>query len=78
MKLIPEYKDAWRFWSVQLSVVAGLCGVAGAILPIWVDYIPPQVYSALSAVAATGAVLGRVIQQNIPKDICNADTLEND
>jgi small-conductance mechanosensitive channel len=68
MKLIPDYTQAHKFWSVQLGVAAGVCGVLGVVLPIWVDYIPPQVYSALAAIAATGAVIGRVLQQGAPKD----------
>lgn len=66
MKLIPDYKQAYKFWSVQLSVAAGVCGILGAVLPIWVDYIPPEVYSGLAAIAATGAVIGRVLQQGLP------------
>ena len=63
MKLIKDCKKAHKMWSVRLSAIAGACALAQMILPAWEGVIPENTFAILSAVAATGAIIGRVIQQ---------------
>lgn len=64
MKLIDEWRSAWRFLSVQAAVVGGalLAGVqaaqqAGLHVPAWVN-------TAVGIVTVVGVVAGRVVSQD--------------
>lgn len=63
MKLIPEWKMSYKFWSVRLSALAGVFAMAELVLPAWQGILPPKTFTLLSAIAATGAIIGRVLQQ---------------
>lgn len=40
MKLIPDWKQAWRFMSVQLAAALALLGAAYEYLPAVQTYLP--------------------------------------
>lgn len=64
MRLIPDWRSAWRWFSVQALAVIGA-------LPIVWSMLPPDVKSLLPAgwgmwvfvVLAVAGVLGRVVDQ---------------
>lgn len=64
MKLIPEWRDAWRFLSVQLAAAIALLATAYDYLPAIRDYLPEGSvkWAALLIIAA------RVMNQRLPGD----------
>lgn len=67
-KLIPDWRGAWRWWSVQAS----------ALIVVWVS-LPPDAQQALVSllgvpadtvpgVLAALGLLGRLLQQQAPHD----------
>lgn len=61
--MIENWKKSHKFWSVRLSAIAGICAVMQMILPAWEGVLPENTFAILSAVAATGAIIGRLINQ---------------
>jgi len=64
MKLVPDARDAWRWWSVRAMVAAGALQAAWVAIP---DDLRVQVPDSLTT-ALTGAlmvlgVLGRLVDQ---------------
>lgn len=64
MKLIDEWKSvAKRAWSLRLAIVAAFFAAAEVGLPFFTDVIPPHTLAILSAIAAAGSALARLIAQ---------------
>lgn len=64
MNLIPDWRQAWRFLSVQLAAVIALLATAYDYLPAIRDYVPEGwvKWAALLIIAA------RVMNQRLPGD----------
>lgn len=62
-KLIPEWRQAWKFWTVQLGIVFSIAAGLYAELPELREYLSPQAFARLSGILAFIAILARVIQQ---------------
>lgn len=64
MNLIPDWRHAWRFLSVQLAAVIALLATAYDYLPAIRDYVPEGwvKWAALLIIAA------RVMNQRLPGD----------
>lgn len=68
MKLIPDWKSAWKMLSVQANIVGA--SIIGAYM-----YLPEKFQAQIPATAiliAAGTVfvlglIGRVVDQNLPK-----------
>lgn len=67
MKLIPEWRSAWSFLSVQLAAVLGLLDLAYEYLPAIQTYFPEGWVKWFALVI----IAGRLINQRESK---NADT----
>lgn len=65
MKLIPEWKRAWRLWSVKLSAATIALAGLESLLPQLAAVLPPKWYAW--AVLAIG--IARLIKQ---KEAANA------
>lgn len=62
--LIPEWRQAWRFLSVQVSVLlALLSAVQAEVLPIIQPLVPPEKWPYVSAGLALVIIVLRVCAQ---------------
>lgn len=64
LRLVPDWRHAWRFLSVQLAAVIALLATAYDYLPVIRDYVPEGSvkWAALLIIAA------RVMNQRLPGD----------
>jgi hypothetical protein len=69
MKLIQNWKEAWKMYSVQaLAVIAALPIIWASLPDEWKAEVPSEWVKALVVVVAIAGILGRIIDQpNIPK-----------
>ena len=64
MKLIDDWRAQLnRLWSIRLALLSALFSALEAGLPPFVDSIPPRLFATLSAVAAVGTILVRLLRQ---------------
>lgn len=67
MKLIPDWKRAWRFASVQAAVLLALLSfVQAQILPLFQFAVPPDVWPWVTAGFGSAIAVLRVWQQSVP------------
>lgn len=65
MKLIPDWKLAWRFMSVQAAVLlALLSGIQGEVLPLVAPLFPADQWPYISGGIALAIVLLRLVSQD--------------
>ena len=66
MKMIPNWRSAWRFVSVQIAVVGA--GMQGAILafPDMKDWLGDQITHLAGLLMLVGLVAARLVQQQAP------------
>jgi hypothetical protein len=64
LRLVPDWRHAWRFLSVQLAAVIALLATAYDYLPAIRDYVPEGwvKWAAILIIAA------RVMNQRLPGD----------
>jgi hypothetical protein len=59
MKLVPNWRNAWKWFSVQLVALAGTTQLAVLAFPSELkQYLPDWLTHALALVLLTAAVLG--------------------
>ena len=65
MKLVDDWKSAWRWFSMHALVLAGV------IPTVWVELppdlktaIPPEAMGTITAVIAACGVVGRLVNQS--------------
>lgn len=65
MKLIADWRLAWRFLSVQAAVLlAVLSGIQGEVLPLVAPLFPANVWPWVSGGLALAIVLLRLVKQD--------------
>lgn len=65
MKLVEDWKRAWRWFSVHALVLAGVLPAVWAELPPDLkSSIPPGAMGAITAVIAACGVIGRLVDQD--------------
>ena len=65
MKIVDDWKSAWRWFSMHALVLAGVIPPVGAELPPALKTaIPPGAMGAITAVIAAGGVGGRLVNQS--------------
>lgn len=69
MELISNYKEAYKFWSVKLTVLAGILIMLGqyaeevkTLLPV-MQAVPTWVFTVLSFISLAGSMAGRIMKQ---------------
>lgn len=68
MKLIPEWRSAWRFSSVQmLALLALLQGVRAEVLPLFQFALSERQMNWIVALLALLIMVLRVVSQNLPQ-----------
>ncbi len=70
MRLIPNWRQAWRFWSMQAAAAKSSLIVAYLALPGKLqDALPPKLVLGLAVVATVLGVMGaRVLDQTPRQD----------
>ena len=71
MKLIDDWRHAWRFWSVRLNALGLLCIIGEQALPLW-GFVPAEARAVLPAWLTAGlpilcfalATAARVLRQD--------------
>ena len=64
MKFVPDAKDAWRWFSVQLAFVSSIAPAVGLAVPEDIRAAVPQEWMAGFAVAMGALIaLGRLVDQ---------------
>jgi hypothetical protein len=64
MKLIEEWKSAWRMFSVQAMALSGVINAAWlALPPTLVAHLPASAVQWVSLVSAALGIAGRVVAQ---------------
>lgn len=64
MNLIDNWRDAWKFNSVQTAVILGLSNAAFAIMPALSEYVTLPVYAAISALGNVAIIILRLVAQS--------------
>ncbi|EPJ2980784.1 hypothetical protein ACXDTM_000375 [Klebsiella quasipneumoniae] len=68
MKLVDDWKSAWRWFSMHALVLAGIIPTVWAELPADLKTaIPPGAMGTITAVIAACGVVGRLVSQSKPQ-----------
>ncbi|HBZ4253129.1 hypothetical protein [Raoultella planticola] len=68
MKLVDDWKSAWRWFSMHALVLAGIIPTVWAELPTDLKTaIPPGAMGTITAVIAACGVVGRLVSQSKPQ-----------
>lgn len=68
MKLVDDWKSAWRWFSMHALVLAGVIPTVWVELPPGLKTaIPPGAMGAITAVIAACGVVGRLVNQSKPQ-----------
>ncbi|MEW4468993.1 hypothetical protein AB1K62_14295 [Parasphingorhabdus sp. JC815] len=59
-ELIPDWKDAWKFWSVRAVAVLAAWNMMPASMQ---NYIPEPLHAAVSAVLFLSVIYLRIVPQ---------------
>ncbi|MEZ9525710.1 DUF7940 domain-containing protein [Enterovibrio norvegicus] len=63
MKLIDNWKEAWKLWSVQCAFIIAMVNVAITLLPLLQQYLTMPTYALLNAVMGIALAVLRVLAQ---------------
>ena len=64
MRLIDGWKQKFpKLWSVRLTLLAPLLGVAELTLPLFQTFIPTMTFAIMSVIASLAAAVARIIAQ---------------
>lgn len=63
MKLIPEWRKAWRMTSVQLAVTCAALNAAAAGWSLFEGAVNPVVFASVNMVLGIAVAVTRVVQQ---------------
>ena len=63
MKLVEDWKDAWRWFSTQAMVLSGAIVWLEPHLPMWREYLPEDIYKYLAITVLAAGVVGRLLPQ---------------
>lgn len=65
MKLVDDWKQAWRWFSVQALAIIAVLPLVWMSLPADVkNYLPDSLEPWLLVVLAIGGIVGRIVDQN--------------
>lgn len=64
MRPVYEWKRILkRSWSIRLALLAGLLTGAEAIVPLFFDSMPRNIFAALSFFVSAAAIVARIVAQ---------------
>ena len=65
--VVPEWRQAWRWLSVQIMVLIVGAQSAMAIMPSLHEYVNDRLWHSIMSVLAILAILGRLVNQDANK-----------
>ncbi|QXM18758.1 hypothetical protein [Vibrio phage ST2-1pr] len=65
MKLIDNWKESGKFWSIQAAIALVVLNLIMALLSIYETYLPATLFATLNALGAAGVALLRILTQNV-------------
>lgn len=69
MKLIPEWRQAWKLYSVQAaSLLLILSLVQAQVLPLFEKAVPADWWPLITATFAAGIAILRILSQEPPEE----------
>lgn len=69
MHLVPDWRSAWRWFSVQaLAVIAALPLAWASLPPEVTEWVPPAWRMPIIVALAICGIIGRVIDQSKPQE----------
>ncbi|WP_430010338.1 hypothetical protein [Methylophaga lonarensis] len=71
MKLVKNWKQCPRWWSVRLGFAALMFEAGQIVLPEWIGILPEPYADTITAILITGAIFARVIKQEIDTNVQN-------
>lgn len=63
MTLIQNWRQAWRFTSVQTALILGIANALFALMPVLSDAVSLPVYAAISALGNVAIIILRLVAQ---------------
>lgn len=63
MNLIPEWRDAWKWYSVHAATVVVVLAALSEALPFVSAFIPQTAYSLIYAGLGVAVIVGRLTSQ---------------
>lgn len=67
MMLLPNWREIInKAWSVKLIILAALLSAVEVVLPFFSHEFPPKLFAALSGLAASAALVARIMAQKDP------------
>ena len=63
MNLIPDWRDAWKWYSVHAATVVVVLAALSEMLPLFSALIPPTVYNLAYAALGVAVIVGRLTSQ---------------
>ncbi|CAH0198087.1 hypothetical protein SRABI106_01465 [Rahnella aquatilis] len=65
MRLVENWKQCWKWFSIHALLIAGVLPSVWATLPPDLKaYIPPSIMGLITAVVAVSGVVGRLTDQS--------------
>lgn len=69
MHLVPDWRQAWRWFSVQALAIIMVLPLVWAGLPADVKaWVPPEWHIPIIMLLGAGGIAGRLVDQNKPKE----------
>lgn len=69
MKLIPEWKRAWRMSSVQLAAAGAVLNAAAAAWSVFQGAVDPMVFAIVNMALSCAVAVARVVQQSKLREV---------
>lgn len=67
MKLIQDWPQAYKWWSVHGALTVAILSALYAAVPLWQALISPTIYATAMTLLGLAIVVLRVIQQPVPQ-----------
>lgn len=72
MKLIDEWRQAWRFFTIIGAAALAAANVVHANTDILAALFPPKTWAWINVLCLIAIAVGRVIQQQVPAPAATA------
>lgn len=65
MKLIPDWKAAWKFSSVQITVAVAVLNASAGAWSAFSGHVDPILWASINAGLAIAVAVARVVDQDV-------------